>query len=461
MKFVFNLVYLLLLTVLSPWIAWRIVVQGKNRRGWKQKLFGMGPVRCGNNNGGKPCVWIHAVSVGEVNLLGPLLSEIDKRYPNFEIAISTTTETGFDLATRQFADRIVFFCPADFSWAVANTISRLQPNLLLLTELELWPNLISVAKSRGVNVGLINGRVSEKSFRGYHRLKILVSRLLNKLSVACVQTESYAERLRQLGMEPSRIQVCGNMKFDCVCPSTIGNGSDAGQASRLAVLAQAAGIESNQQVFLAGSTQEHEDKLAIEVYEKLKPQYPELRLVLVPRHPDRCGRLASYLSSKGLSFSLRSQLNRQSNSQVEQLPAGPVGLERSIVVVDVIGELRDWWNLASVGYVGGSMGTRGGQNMIEPASCGVPICFGPNTENFRDVVEQLLDANAARVVTDADELLSFVKTSLDDLSIANAMGDRAKQIVQTQVGATDRTIECLSPLLPGPDVSNHPRTNAA
>ena len=431
MRYLLNIVYCLLLLALSPWVVWRVVVQKKNRRGWRQKLFGSIPRR----ESDRPCIWVHAVSVGEVNLLGPLLAELEGNYPDIEIAISTTTETGFDLANKKFADKLVFFCPADFSWAINRVIHRLRPSMLLLTELELWPNLISVTSQQGVAVALINGRVSENSFHGYRRARFFVSRLLNKLDIATVQTEQYGDRLQQLGMQPDRIHVCGNMKFDCF------NLSDDNQ--RMAELVKLAAIEPEQFVFLAGSTQENEDKLAIEVYQKLVAEHPQLKLILVPRHPERTGRLTTYMEEQGVPYRLRSQLpdttaNRSTRSPIEN---------SAVLIVDVIGELRDWWQRADAGYVGGSIGTRGGQSMIEPAAFAVPICFGPDTENFKDVVELLKSNNAAQVVHNVDDISSFVRSTLTDKETATSMGDRAQQTVTTQRGATSRTHRALQPKL--------------
>ena len=421
MQTILNLIYAILLVLLSPWVLFRFIVQGKNQRGWGQKLLGLAPIRDSKSR----CIWIHAVSVGEVNLLQPLVQQIRIRHPEIDLAISTTTETGFDLACKNYPDEIVFFCPSDFSWAVKNTIRRIKPDALLLTELELWPNLISSAQRFNVPVALINGRISEKSFRGYQRFSPFFSWLLKKLNVAIVQTGDYADRLESMGMPRNRIHVCGNLKFDAL---------NHAQESKTNQIQELAEIGIDKFVFVAGSTQENEDRLAIELYSRLKPVHPKLRMILVPRHPDRAQRLAKFFQPLSIPFVFRSQLSEPINDD-------------AVLVVDTIGELSDCWRIANLAYVGGSMGGRGGQNMIEPAALGIPVCFGPETENFKDIVHLLISKHAAKVVHDADELAKTIIQALGSDPSMSEMGARAQQLVQTQRGSTKRTLEILEPVI--------------
>lgn len=428
MKYLLNAIYLLILIAAIPWVVWRICVQKKNRRGWMQKLFGLVPRR----ENAQPCIWIHAVSVGEVNLLTPLIKKLRNENPQHEICISTTTETGFDLANKKFASHQIFFCPSDFSWAVNNAIGRINPSLLVLTELELWPNLIATFKSRAVPVALINGRISEKSFRGYARFRFLTKPIFAALDVACVQTDQYADRLIQLGIPTDRVHVCGNIKFD-------GNENITDAAGLDSDIPTAAGIEKDDFVIVAGSTQEEEDLMAIDVYRQLKASYDKLKLVLVPRHPERSHRIIAHLRQQNLPVFVRSKNESLGDAKND-----------NVILVDVIGELKLWWNIASVAYVGGSMGSRGGQNMIEPAALGVPVCFGPNTVNFKDVVDMLLEKDAAKVVHNAKELSEFILFALGNPETTHKMGQRALEITATQKGATNRTVALIRPLL-----SNH------
>ena len=210
MAYLLNLVYLLLLILGSPWLVYAAIRKGKYREGLAAKFLGRVPVRPGNER----CIWLHAVSVGEVNLLGPLLARLEQQHPDWVYMISTTTKTGFDLAKKKYGPRTVFYCPLDFSWAVRQAIKRVRPNLLVLAELELWPNLIRAAKKHGARVAVVNGRLSDRSLRGYRRVRPFVARLLQSLDAVAAQNAEYASRFCELGAPPDRVHLTGSIKFD-------------------------------------------------------------------------------------------------------------------------------------------------------------------------------------------------------------------------------------------------------
>lgn len=424
MRYVFNLAYLLLLAVVWPrllWSAWR---HGKYRDGWGAKFWGNVPRR----EGQRRCVWLHAVSVGEVNLLKPILAVLEQALPDWEFVISTTTLTGFDLARQKYAPRTVFYCPLDFSWAVQRAMRRLRPDLLVLAELELWPNLIGAARRQGVRVAVVNGRLSAKSHRGYRRIRPVIRHVLQKIDLVAVQNDEYRERFLDLGARPESVVVTGSIKFD-------GAQTDRGNATtrRLAALA---GIEPQDRVFLAGSTQAPEERLAVEAYQTLSKEDPALRLVIVPRHPERFDEVATMLDQSGVQWQRRSQLERWSGAVAPR-----------VLLVDTVGELGAWWGTADIAFVGGSLGSRGGQNMIEPAAYGAAVAVGPNTQNFRDVVALLSDHDALALVRDGRELTAWVRRCLLDPEYSGAMGRRAQQLVREQTGATQRTLAAMLPLL--------------
>ncbi|TWT77334.1 3-deoxy-D-manno-octulosonic acid transferase [Posidoniimonas polymericola] len=459
-----NLVYLTLLTAFSPVIAWTAWRTGKYREGYAAKLLGLAPVR----EGGRPCVWLHAVSVGEVNLLATTLRTLAAERPDCELVISTTTKTGYDLAQKKYGSQHpVFYCPLDFSWAVKLAMRRVRPDLLVLAELELWPNLISAARSHGARVAIINGRLSENSFKGYRRVRPLAARVLRQVDLIAAQDQATAERFAALlgdrereSIAPpadaegswgavgdpgasgasgvsrgSRITVTGSLKYD---------GAETDRANeRTTTLRGLAGLTAEHTVLLAGSTQAPEEQIAIDSYRRLAQQHPGLRLVLVPRHPERFEEVAALLRESGLPWTRRTQMESALHNPQPAMPQA--------ILVDVIGELGAWWGAADIGFVGGSFGDRGGQNMIEPAAYGVATCFGPNTRNFRDIVRPLLAAGGAVVVNDAEQLESFVWHCLRDRSYAAGVGERARRFVATQLGATERTVELLRELLPAAD----------
>ncbi len=437
MRYLFNLLYAVFLLASLPWLVVAAVRRGKYRTGWGAKLLGLVPLRTST----APCVWLHAVSLGEVSLIGPLVAEIRRRHPDWQIAVSTTTLTGYELARLRYADHLVFYCPLDFSWAVRRAMTRIRPTMLLLVELELWPNLIDAAGKAGAKVAVINGRLSDRSFRGYGRFRPLVSRLLARLDVIAAQNAQYADRFLALGARDESVYVTGSLKFD-------GAATDRDNP-RTTALRMLAGLKSSDAVFLAGSTQEPEEQLALDAYRQLVGAHPELRLVIVPRHPERFEEVARLLEATGVPWQRRTALDQQ--------PADP---RARILLVDRVGELAAWWGAAHIAYVGGSMGERQGQNMIEPAAYGAAVSFGPKTRNFKDVVAALLAANAAVVVQDGPGLTAFVRRALEQPGFADDLGARAQRVVRAQLGATARTVDLLDALVTQSSRSSDRRTAA-
>jgi 3-deoxy-D-manno-octulosonic-acid transferase len=417
-------VYLIVLVAASPYLVVQAIRKGKYREGFAEKLLGLVPRRAGS----RKCVWLHAVSVGEVNLLAPLLARIAREKPEWECVLSTTTMTGMALARKKYAGLTAFYCPLDFSWAVRTAMRRVRPDLLVLAELELWPNLIRAAREVGSRVAIINGRLSEHSFRGYRRIRPFLARVLAEIDVVAVQDETYAARFRELGARPASVRVTGSMKYD-------GAQTDR-QNLATQRLRQLAGLSAEDVVFLAGSTQEPEEAMALNVFRELTRGWPHLRLVLVPRHPDRFEAVARLLEQSGLAWQRRTKLGDRGGHRRSQ-----------ILLVDVVGELGAWWGTSQIAFVGGSMGNRGGQNMIEPAAYGAAVSFGPNTWNFRDVVTTMLDRQAAIVVHGEQDLAAFVRRVLEDPEFAAALGQRAQALVAEQLGATERTLGLLAGIL--------------
>ncbi len=255
MPYLLNLLYLLLILFSLPWLVWQAVRKGKYRQGYAAKFLGLVPRRTSD----KTCLWFHAVSVGEVNLLLPLVRLIEKQRPDWQCVISTTTATGMELARKKFPELLVFYCPLDFTWAVSAAMRRIRPDILVLAELELWPNLIRAARRHGAKAAIINGRLSEHSFRGYCRIRPLVARLLRQIDIVAVQDDIYAQRFRLLGARPETVHVTGSMKFDGAQTDR-----DNPATRRLAALA---GITGDDIVWLAGSTQEPEESIVLEIFQ--------------------------------------------------------------------------------------------------------------------------------------------------------------------------------------------------
>lgn len=421
-RWLLNLGYLTAMTLAMPAILWAAWRTGKYREGFRAKLLG----RVRSRVGTRYSVWIHAVSVGEVNLIGVLAKELQRRHPKWEICISTTTKTGYDLARKKYRRNCaVFYCPVDFSWAVNRAVRRVRPNMLLLAELELWPNLIAAAKENGAKIAIVNGRLSENSHRGYRKIRGLIRSALQNVDLIAAQDRSTADRFADIGAKPETIKVSGSLKYD-------GAETDRNNP-RTESLRVLTGWGEEAKVWLAGSTQAPEEAICLNAFKELRKEHSDLKLILVPRHPERFEEVASLLEESGLAWNRRSELESAIASDEES----------SVLLIDTVGELGAWWGVADIGFVGGSFGDRGGQNMIEPAAYGVATCFGPNTRNFRDIVASLIAADGARVVESPAELEVFVAGCLAIPAEAKALGERAKAFVTTQLGATERTADML------------------
>jgi 3-deoxy-D-manno-octulosonic-acid transferase len=436
--------YALALMGVSPWLLWQRWRYGKYRRGMWQKLTGSLPPR--REPG--PCLWLHAVSVGEVLLLRPFLAQLRRQYPHWQVYLTVGTESGLEMARRHFPDLLTTFAPADFTWAIRQAFDRIRPDLILLTEVELWPNWLAEARRRQVPVAVINGRLSPRSFHRYRWLGRAFARYTAAIRLWAMQNQLYAERLRQLHIPAERIAVTGSMKFDGL--------NRAGITTQTRTLAELFGLSQpddpgkTELVWVAGSTQEPEERIVLDVYRSLLKRFPGLRLILVPRHPERCPELARWMESSGWTVIRRSTLGQTTERSRSLDPACPGNSPQPsppVILVDTLGELIHVWGLADVAFVGGSFGNRGGQNMLEPAALGVAVVFGPNVWNFQDVAEQLCHHRAARQVLSPQELEAALSELLSTPHLRQEIGHRARQFVQTQQGAVLRTLTALQPLL--------------
>ncbi len=424
-----NFVYLATLFLATPFLLYRSLRQGKYRDGWSAKFFGLVP-RLEPLADGRRRVWFHAVSVGEVNLLKPIVAELAAARPDWEFVVSATSKTGFELARQLFGARTsVFYCPLDFTWAVKTALRRLRPDALVLVELELWPNLIAAAKKAGVRVAVVNGRIGDGSFRSYSRVRRFLAPTFGRIDAIVAQDALAAERFRALTPQPERVSVSGSIKFD---------GVETNRANVATVrLARLAGIGPDDVVFLCGSSQDPEEAAALETFRRLRDEFPALKLIIVPRHKERFEEVARLLEKSGVPWTRRSRLS-------DEAPEAP---SSRVLLVDAIGELGAWWGAAQIAFVGGSWGTRGGQNMLEPAGYGAAVSFGPKTRNFRTIVEALLRADAAVVVSDGDEMTAFVRRALADVAFRERLGTAARTLTLQNRGATERTVETLVRLL--------------
>ena len=441
MSWALNVLYVGLILVFSPLLLFRSLWQGKYRQGWGQKFLGRVEARTSTG----PAIWLHAVSVGEVLILRTLIPPLHERVPGCEIWISTTTHTGYAVAKEKYPDCQLIYFPLDFTWAVKNALDRVRPSIVVLVELELWPNFIREVDARAIPLVLINGRMSPRSYRGYRRIRWFMAGLWKHFTRMAVQTEEIQNRLLTLGAPQDRIVVTGSTKYDGIETNR--------QNHRTTLIRQQFGIADDETVFISGSTQAPEEGYAVDTYVSLRERFPKLRLVLVPRHQERFEEVAGLVTSRGLPLLRRSAIKAKLSVSGEvTMPLVSLILRASstsnttgkpILMLDTLGELGAAWGLADIAFVGGSLSKRGGQNMIEPAAYAAAVLFGPNTMNFRQVVELLLSENAARVVHSPEELQQVVGEYLAHPELARQLGETARSVVLKQQGATARTVDLI------------------
>lgn len=432
-----NILYLFALAAVTPMVVFRMVKHGRYRRGVIQKLWGLSAQTARQlRAGADQCVWFHAVSVGEVNLLPRVVREFEAAHPDCAAVVSTSTDTGYDLAVKRFGADRVFFCPLDFSWAVSRTLRKLNPEKLVLSELELWPNLVRLASRRGCGVHVMNGRLSDRSSRRYQQFSFLTRPIFQQLAWVGAQDQNNANNFLDCGTPAERVEVTGSLKFD--------DAPETRDTLDVQQLHQWAGIDLWHRVWCVGSTQPGEEAMAIEIYKRLRAEHSELRLILVPRHVERFDAVARLVTGAGL------KCHRRSGDDSDCSGSGFGGSlydshwnGDTVILVDTIGELRSWWGLANIATVGGSFGDRGGQNMLEPAGYGAAVSFGPDTRNFRWIADALIENEAAVRVADAAELQGFVKRCLTDLPAADSLGRAAKRLVQSKRGASQMTVRAI------------------
>jgi len=427
MGILLDVIYAAALLVLSPWWLYRMIRHGRYRDGIAER-FGAAPIRYGL----QPVIWLHGVSLGEINSLVSVVRELHQQLPDYRLVISTSTDTGMAGARRLFAPaHTVFRWPLDFSLVVRRAINRVRPDLVVLMEGDVWPNFLAACNRRKIPVVVVNGRMSpDKGYPGYRKLGPLAGRLFNRLTAIGVQNEAYAECFRKLGTQSDKVHVTGMMKFDTVEVADNLPGQDE--------LAGALGIDGGDRLIVAGGTGPGEEKMLLEVFAKLQAggKHPAARLAIVPRKPERFGEVAKLITDSGSPVIRR-------GAQPDGSAAG--GAKDAIILGDTMGELRKFYALASCVFVGRSLVPMGGSDMIEAAALGKPTAFGPHTFNFPQADD--LAANGCARVATAAELADKLDQWLTDQAAADRAGQDARQHVLSCQGATRRNVEMICEVL--------------
>jgi 3-deoxy-D-manno-octulosonic-acid transferase len=418
MFIIYDLVFLIVAIFYLPIYLFR----KKFHRGFLSRL-GILPKNLRLN---KP-VWVHAVSVGEAKAIKGLVEGLRRIYPDKQFVISTVTPTGNKIAQGLAGPQdLVTYLSLDLSFIVKSVIGRINPSLFIIAETEIWPNLINCLYKRKIPVIIVNGRISDASFKGYMCVKFLLKAILTKIGFFCVQTLRDSQRLQSLGVDKGKIQITGNMKFDAVTDLKTDT-----QDYKLIL-----GLKDEDRLLVAGSTHPGEEEIVLGAYKGLLEKFPNLKLLIAPRHPERSKDIAGIVSGLGLCSVFVSATAFECNC-----------VTRLVFILDTIGQLVNFYNIADVVFVGGSLVKKGGQNILEPGSLGKPVLFGPHMFNFRDIADLFLSNKAAILVRNEEDLRDRVTDILNNPALASGLGEVARQLILQNQGATERNLQYIRKII--------------
>ncbi|PYS22925.1 MAG: hypothetical protein DMF72_11470 [Acidobacteria bacterium] len=437
------LLYSLLLTIgfilLLPRFAFDALRTRKYITGLGQRLGNLPNFKSSDS----PLIWLHCVSVGETEAARPFVRALKEKFPHHRLVVSTTTVTGQSVARRAFAKdaAAVFYFPIDWSWVVRRVMRNLEPSAFLIMETELWPNLMRECGRRSIPVAIVNGRISQRSFGRYKLIRSFVRRMLKDVSIAVMQSDEDASRIRDLGLPAERVIMAGNVKFDSASISS----NDAKLASEIR---ERFAFHAGDHLIVMASTHGPEESIAIEAFKLIRSSSNErVRMLIATRHPERFNEVAGLIESSGFTWARRSAAPAKTDHNCD------------IVLLDSIGELRATFSLAEVAFVGGSIAPHGGHNALEPAAQGVCVVTGAHTENFAAITKALLSANAIVQLPNVSEpeapavLASAMTELLTNDSRRKEIGQRAKAVCNRNTGATERVVDAIAELLHAPSSS--------
>ena len=428
MYLIYNYLFLLGLFFGAPFFLFRMATTPRFRRGIGERFGFYGSLK--RRLMTRRSIWIQAASVGEVTAALPLIDLLRKSFPSEAIILTCQTATGRAIARKKLGDSVaVVLSPLDLGCVIRNLIRLTSPRILILIETEIWPGMIMTARKSGIPVVIVNGRISASSFSGYMRVNSLVRPILRLVEAFGMRSEEDAGRIRKLGAPPGRVRVTGNVKFDSL------PGPDLSPAVRRE-LEERLGSAGTGLLIVGGSTFEGEDRLLYEAYRKLLPRFPDLRLLLAPRHLERIAGIKTYLSSRKQAFVLYTSLPGDGGSR-----------KADVVILDTMGVLSSLYGLAAVVFIGRSLRGHGGQNPIEPAALGRPVLFGPHMENFGEIADDLVDAGGAVRIKDEADLTGRLAEILSDPERRKRMGEKARRVVESRRGASQKNLGLIKNLV--------------
>ncbi len=381
-----------------------------------------------------PRLWLHAVSMGEVAAAIPIIEALQTTVPCAGIVLSVSTEHGYDLArSRLSADIACIYAPVDFILSVRNAFRNIQPDVMVFVETELWPNWLMTARRMGVRTVVVNGRISERAFRRYSKIRPLMQPILGAIDAFSMIQDADAQRIMAMGADIGRISVNGNAKYDLLTRQTSPHIAPA--------MRRLFALNDRTPVFLAGSTRRFEEDIVLDVYQKISPEIPDMLLIIAPRHPKRCNIIQQRIAARGLKYQLRTELDEISRTA-------------PIVILNTMGELQAAYSIATVVFCGGSLAPLGGQNILEPAAWGKPVLYGPSMEDFLDARAILETSGGGIEVKNGDALAEKVRFFLTRPDETRYSGGLARKAVEMNQGAAQkhagviRNILAQNPLTP-------------
>lgn len=411
--------YSVIFTLAIPFILLRLLWRGSRApayfKRWDER-FGLKPAPTSN----KPVIWIHAVSMGEVEAARPLVDSMQSQYPQHQILITTMTPTGSARVLSLYGEKVLHcYLPYDLPFAVKRFLGSVRPAIGIIMETELWPNLIHYASQQSIPLVLANARLSARSAAGYQRIAKLTKTMLQQLTLIAAQSQDDRKRLIALGADKDSVHAVGNLKFEISLPASL---SEEAEALRT--------LWGNRPVFIAASTHEGEDEIILNASRRIRAEFPDLLLILVPRHPERFDKVAALSQRSGFKILRRSE-------------QGMCTREIQVLVVDTMGELPLFYGTADIAFVGGSLVPRGGHNLLEPAALGRPVVIGPHYFNFNEISRQFLAANAAIEINSSESLAETVIALFRSPQKRADMGQAGQQLIQHSQGAGQRLLNLI------------------
>ena len=425
---------------MAPTALYRMVRYGRYRAGWSDrfgKIARKDPAL-------KKCIWLHAVSLGEVNAARTLIEELEKRFKDYEIVISTTTDTGFARATDVFgATNKVFYFPFDFSCTMRRAFVGIQPAACILMELEVWPNFVLIADQLHIPVVVANGRLTKRSFSRYKKIKLFAKEIFRRLSLVLAQTDEYAQRFIAIGCQKPKVIVTGSLKYDTAQITDKVEGADV-LAEQLFGKIENRKPKTENPLWVAGATGPGEEQIILDVYKDLKEQFTDLRLAIIPRKPERFDEVATLIKNSGFELIRYSDIKNNSlNLKIENRKSKI----ENVILGDTMGDLRKFYSLATIIFAGRSLVPMGGSDIIEAAALGKCTIFGPSVFNFQQTADDLLTAQGGIMVKDKQDLLETMQKCLSEPDFIEKISHNGQNVIRKNQGATQKTIEQLTKLL--------------